>query len=219
MRGNPVALGLVLVGAAMMLIATFLPLYEPSGIFRMVQENTLIQHGGWLLAAAAVSIAAGGFRARNGTAWFLPLGVALLAAAGLGLFVADKGSRTLYPLSLNGAVDASAEGTVVPFSIAIYVSFAGIALAIAGSNMLRQSATESGMAATGKKKCPDCAETVLADAQVCKHCGFRFPPPPPPPPAPDRNVRCHKCGTVQKVPSTKTLTTCASCQAQMKIPV
>jgi len=24
------------------------------------------------------------------------------------------------------------------------------------------------------KKCPDCAETVLADARVCKHCGCRF---------------------------------------------
>ena len=24
------------------------------------------------------------------------------------------------------------------------------------------------------KKCPDCAETILADAKVCKHCGYRF---------------------------------------------
>lgn len=23
---------------------------------------------------------------------------------------------------------------------------------------------------------PDCAETILADAKVCKHCGYRFPP-------------------------------------------
>lgn len=26
----------------------------------------------------------------------------------------------------------------------------------------------------GEKRCPDCAEAVLADARVCKHCGFRF---------------------------------------------
>src|SRR4051812_19221764 len=26
------------------------------------------------------------------------------------------------------------------------------------------------------KPCPDCAETVLADARVCKHCGYRFAP-------------------------------------------
>lgn len=27
------------------------------------------------------------------------------------------------------------------------------------------------------KRCPDCAETVLASARVCKHCHFRFAPP------------------------------------------
>jgi hypothetical protein len=26
------------------------------------------------------------------------------------------------------------------------------------------------------KKCPDCAETVRAEAHVCKHCGYRFDP-------------------------------------------
>jgi hypothetical protein len=30
---------------------------------------------------------------------------------------------------------------------------------------------------TTLKRCPDCAETILADARVCKHCGFRFAPP------------------------------------------
>jgi hypothetical protein len=27
------------------------------------------------------------------------------------------------------------------------------------------------------KLCPDCAETVLGSARVCKHCHFRFEPP------------------------------------------
>src|SRR4051812_6782248 len=26
------------------------------------------------------------------------------------------------------------------------------------------------------KRCPDCAESILTDARVCKHCGFRFGP-------------------------------------------
>jgi hypothetical protein len=30
------------------------------------------------------------------------------------------------------------------------------------------------------KQCPDCAETVLAEAHVCKHCGYRFDEAPPP---------------------------------------
>jgi hypothetical protein len=25
-----------------------------------------------------------------------------------------------------------------------------------------------------RKKCPDCAELVLVEARVCKHCGYRF---------------------------------------------
>ena len=27
---------------------------------------------------------------------------------------------------------------------------------------------------TTHKKCPDCAELVLSEARVCKHCGYRF---------------------------------------------
>jgi hypothetical protein len=27
------------------------------------------------------------------------------------------------------------------------------------------------------KKCPHCAETVLSEALVCKHCGYEFPAP------------------------------------------
>jgi hypothetical protein len=32
------------------------------------------------------------------------------------------------------------------------------------------------LAQAATRKCPDCAETVLVDAKVCKHCGFRFVP-------------------------------------------
>jgi hypothetical protein len=31
--------------------------------------------------------------------------------------------------------------------------------------------------APSTKVCPDCAETVLGSARVCKHCQFRFEPP------------------------------------------
>ena len=53
--GNPLGLGLVLVGAAVMAIATFLPLNEPAGVFSMIKDNTLIQRGGWWLIVLAVS--------------------------------------------------------------------------------------------------------------------------------------------------------------------
>jgi len=43
------------------------------------------------------------------------------------------------------------------------------------------SALQSGAAigTTTVKICPDCAESVLPAARVCKHCGYRFDAPPP----------------------------------------
>jgi uncharacterized membrane protein YidH (DUF202 family) len=139
-RGNPVALGLVMIGAAVMAIATFLPLYEPAGLFRMIQENSLIQHGGWLVIVAAIAIAATGYGARNGKGWGAPFGIGLLAAAGLALFAMDKNQRTLYPVNpINGTIDSSRPGTVADFGIGIYVAGLGIAMVVVGALMLRQS--------------------------------------------------------------------------------
>jgi hypothetical protein len=36
------------------------------------------------------------------------------------------------------------------------------------------SAAAAEQAAAKYKQCPDCTETVLEAAQVCKHCGYRF---------------------------------------------
>src|SRR5271156_972774 len=101
--GNPFALGLVLVGAFAMGIAAFLPLDEP-GAFRRVSDNSLIQHGGWMLIALAIGIAASGFRANQGKEFEWALTVVLCLVAGFRIFMwaADTGLRTLYPVGADG---------------------------------------------------------------------------------------------------------------------
>ena len=165
---NPLALGLIIVGAVALAISTFLPLVEPTGTFRTVEHNTLIQRGGWMLIALALGIAASGYRVSQGrwTARWIPIALCVSTAVLIGLNATDI--RTLYPVGPHGNPITTQPGIVANPGIAIYVAGAGVAAAFIGSAMLflrRQAKT---------KKCPDCAETVLADANVCKHCGYRF---------------------------------------------
>ena len=165
---NPLALGLILVGAVALAISTFLPLVEPTGTFRMVEHNTLIQRGGWLLIALALGIAASGYRVSQGrwAARWVPIALCVSAAALIVLN--DKDLRTLYPVGPDGNPITTQPGIVANPGIAIYVAGAGVAAAFIGSVILLRSRQAK------TKKCPDCAETVLADANVCKHCGYRF---------------------------------------------
>jgi hypothetical protein len=165
---NPLALGLVIVGAVALAISTFLPLVEPTGTFRMVEHNTLIHRGGWMLIALALGIAASGYRVSQGrwTARWVPIALCVSTAALIALN--DKDLRTLYPVGPDGNPITTEPGMVANPGIAIYVAGAGVAAAFIGSVMLLQSRQAK------TKKCPDCAEAVLADANVCKHCGYRF---------------------------------------------
>ena len=129
--GNPLALGLVVAGAAAMAIAAFLPLVEPTGMFRMVADNTLIQHGGWMLIAVAVGIAASGFRAsqRRGNWFAIPVALCVLAGILIAIWGADKDLRTLYLVGPDGTPMTSQPGMVASLGIAIYVAGAGVGVA------------------------------------------------------------------------------------------
>lgn len=230
--GNPFALGLLLVGAMAMGLSVFLPLDEPVSAFRVVEDNTLIQHGGWQLIVAAIAIAAAGFRVnqRDGEGWALPFVLSALAAIRIVMWAADEGLRTLYPVGPDGSVNTSHPGTVVPLGIAIYVAGVGTGAALIGSLMLRQTekndAAQTVAGPTARqaptKKCPDCAETILADAKVCKHCGYRFDTSAPaaqpkkPPPTKSTKVRCHHCQHVQAVPVNQLKFDCEECGTKLK---
>ena len=84
---NPLALGLIIVGAVALAISTFLPLVEPTGTFRTVEHNTLIQRGGWMVIALAFGIAASGYRVSQGrwTARWIPIALCVSTAVLIGL--------------------------------------------------------------------------------------------------------------------------------------
>src|ERR1700756_4699516 len=103
-RGNPLGLGLLIVGATAMAIAAFLPLNEPTGVFRAVEHNTLIQRGGWMLIVLAIGIAAGGFRAnqRKGNWLALPIVLCVVAAWGIFNLATNKNLPPLYAVRATG---------------------------------------------------------------------------------------------------------------------
>lgn len=175
---SPVASGTAAVGGVLLALASFLPLDEPSGAFARVQSNTLIQHGYWwvLIGGAAIMLAA--LRAfttgkHSETTSVLVLGV---IAAALVIYAAqDTSLRTLYPIGVGGEPETSATGTVVPLGIAIYIAGAGVLLTLLGGWTMRQTATVvPAVEPEATTRCPECAETILAAAHVCKHCGHRL---------------------------------------------
>ena len=114
--GNPLGLVLAIIGATTMAISTFLPLTEPVDVFGTVRSNTLIQHGGWWLIAAALGIAVSAYwvSQRNADTWILPVLGSSGAGAWIAYLAAGKGSRTLYPVDASGLPDMTQPGVVAP---------------------------------------------------------------------------------------------------------
>lgn len=194
---NLVGVGIAAVGGLLLALASFLPLDELGGQFAYVRSNTLIQHGEWWLLIGAVAIIAAAYRSYSTTkrTWDVPiLGV---LAAGVVLFIAqNKSLHTLVPAESTSVLGGSSSETVVPFGIAVYVAGAGALLTLIGGWVMRQTAEVVPLSKQeASRRCPDCAETILAAAHVCKHCGARLDaveeprPPYPPAPAPSTTER------------------------------
>ncbi|MDX1882689.1 hypothetical protein [Mycolicibacterium sp. 120270] len=199
-------------GAALMIISTFLPLFEPSGYFIRIQENTLIQHGGWVVIVAALAIVGCGVSdARQANEWTLTAAVAGIAAAlGLAVVTLYPDFRTLCSVGvLDGQLDESSCHTA-PFGVAIYVAFVGVGIAFVGALLLKGAALQP---ASGTAKCPDCAEAIQADARVCKHCRYRFPD--------VENTAAEAPGLAAMATEVRlrTSVTCDKCQHATSVPV
>jgi hypothetical protein len=137
--GNPIGLGVAIIGATTMAVSTYLPLTEPVEVSGTVRTNTLIQHGGWWFIAAALGIAVSAYwvSQRNAKIWILPVSGSIGAGAWIAYLAVSKGSRTLYPLDASGLPDMTQSGVVAPLGIALYVAGAGAAIALVGSSITR----------------------------------------------------------------------------------
>lgn len=176
---NPLGFGLVILGAAIAILGTFLPRAE-STAFTLggIEKNTLLQSGdGVLIIVLAVSLGAVAYNgwaagARRSVAIFL-ISACLIGDA----IYQGTGSRiALYRINADGSQGARVDASA---GIGIYAVGVGGLLGLLGGWVIRQSSprvTVDGEEPTGRtKRCPDCAEEVLAAARVCKHCGYRFP--------------------------------------------
>jgi Uncharacterised protein family UPF0547 len=182
--GNSIALGLVIIGASALVIATFLPFLEPLNAPQTVVGNTWMEQGGWKYLFGAVFIALGGIQGyRNqDQSWGFSVVLCLLVAVGLGSSAARE--HLLVPPGAGGPVHSGEpDVTAARPGMALYVAGVGVATALVGSVLLRLTrrhrpevvcAPASVQAPT--KACPECAETMAADARKCKHCGYRSPP-------------------------------------------
>jgi hypothetical protein len=176
---NPVGIGLAVLGGVLLVVSVFLPLDEPSSVFERIQENTLIQHEGWMLIVLGATIV---LAAASSNPKSIAVCVLSVIAGGLIVYTGlDKSLRTLYPIGSGGEANTTGNGVVVPLGLAIYVAGAGAVLAFAGglTTFPRRKVVEPG---EETQRCPECAETILAAARVCKHCGAhlaeRLPPAP-----------------------------------------
>jgi hypothetical protein len=172
---DPAGLAVALLGSLAALIAVFLPRVE-SPAFLRIEHNTLIQSGdGYWIVGFAIALAAAAYRARStGVRAFSPYVFGCLILAIAIYEGTNEGSLTLSRISLSG----DPVGGTVKASPAIGIYLAGIggALGIIGTWRMRRDSPRAVPEPVTEptKRCPDCAETIMAAANVCRYCGRRF---------------------------------------------
>jgi hypothetical protein len=181
---NPLGVPVTALGAVLVVVACFLPAAEVPVAFTEVKANSLIQGMPvemiflLLLALAAAGDSYVAARARLRTWRPIVIGGIVVLAAIL-LASTDNSLLKIYPLNSSGEPITSAESITADPGIGIYVLGIAGALMIAGGVWIRRSertevGTESTVSDGETRRCPDCAEEILAAARVCRYCGHKF---------------------------------------------
>jgi ribosomal protein S27E len=190
--GFTVDLGFALValGAITATLSTFLP-WEESPSYRAIEQNTLIQQGGWILIGLAFGAAVVAFRVGSGhsDSWWAPLILVALCAGFL--LIQANSSHTLYPVKPDGEVDTSGPGVKASLGIAIYVAWLGVALMGIGTRVGRSNVRSR----QGAPK-PKAADTPTPTGKAA-------------------NVKCFNCQHIQQVPVSATSFVCEKCSAKL----
>jgi hypothetical protein len=181
---------LVALGALAVTLATFLP-WQESPSFRAIEDNTLIQQGGWMLIALSLAAAASAYSVGSGQTdkWWGPY--IFIGLCALILLIDSNTSDTLYPVKPDGEVDTSQQGYKASHGIAMYVAWLGVALMGIGARVgfrsvrSRQDAGESKAAIT------------------------------PTPTGETTKVRCFNCQHIQQVPASTTTFDCEKCSTKL----
>jgi hypothetical protein len=172
-------MALALAGALVMAVAVFLPRFNRH-IFARVGNNTLIHSGnGWLFIAFAVLIATCVYRIhRNAERYRSAAAVLLVAVIAIGLAIYDGTGKRFEPKNVlvvvTGPITEKEITEKGDPGIGIYGAGVGGLSALVGGVWIMGWGYGGKEEGRRFKVCPDCAEKVLADAQVCKHCRHRF---------------------------------------------
>ena len=170
---------LAAVGTTVLFISVFLPHLE-SDTFMQIVDNSMIQNGlGWGPIIVAILAAVALFRTWNQRKLTKSLLVAGALAIAYAVY-AGTGER----LELQGVGPGSGRfgfsDTASP-GLGVYAAgIGGLLMALGGALLAGWNFQGAGASSpkasgdAGTKTCPDCAESILGDARVCKHCGYRF---------------------------------------------
>jgi len=144
----------------------FLPLDEPGGLLARVETKTLIQHGGWdlIIVGAIVALAAiSDHPIVVVVASLISAGICIHYGLGHGLrtLLSDRHKRRSRRVAARQAVTAWG-------SRPTWARWRRARRCGGVSSWLRRAGCAE------EKVCPDCAETIKTNAQVCRFCGYRF---------------------------------------------
>lgn len=181
---NPVGFGIALAGALTMTIAVFLPRAETSAFsLSGIEQNTLIQNGdGWWFIVIAVLTAGTAYRSWQRGRRTISVMLLGALAIGMAIYAGSSSQLQLYRLDLSGSPNLN-DPVSASAGVGIYAAGVGGLLALLGGWVMHRSATpiQDSVEVAGddadtepRKRCPDCAETVLAGARVCRYCGHQF---------------------------------------------